>query len=52
MDDIRKMVTRVLGEPSFQRASEALRQDILASPSPAEVVPVLERLVAEYRATI
>ncbi|OQD53879.1 hypothetical protein BM536_026975 [Streptomyces phaeoluteigriseus] len=52
VDDIRKMVIRVLEEPSFQRASEGLRRDLLASPSPADVVPVLERLVAEHRATV
>lgn len=50
VDDIRKMVTRVLEEPSFRRSSDALRRDLLSSPSPADVVPVLERLVAEHRA--
>ncbi|MFE6621145.1 nucleotide disphospho-sugar-binding domain-containing protein [Streptomyces sp. NPDC057740] len=52
VDDIRKMVTRVLEEPSFRQGSQALRRDLLASPSPAEVVPVLERLVAEYRVAV
>jgi glycosyltransferase (activator-dependent family) len=52
VDDIRKMVTRVLEEPSFRQGSQALRRDLLASPSPADVVPVLERLVAEYRTAV
>ncbi len=47
--DVREMLVRVLGEPSFAHAAKRLRQEILATPAPREIVPVLERLTADYR---
>ncbi|MEK2478397.1 MULTISPECIES: activator-dependent family glycosyltransferase [Streptomyces] len=46
---LRDMVVRVLEEPSFRAAAERLRQEVLAEPTPGELVPVLERLTAEHR---
>jgi UDP:flavonoid glycosyltransferase YjiC (YdhE family) len=45
-DTIRDQVTRVLTEPSFARGAARLRQDALAAPSPADLVPTLEKLTA------
>ncbi|MEJ2885811.1 nucleotide disphospho-sugar-binding domain-containing protein [Actinomycetospora aeridis] len=46
---MRETIQRVLTEPSFQRGTDRLRSDLLATPAPAEVVPILERLTAEHR---
>ncbi|WP_067467622.1 activator-dependent family glycosyltransferase [Actinomadura macra] len=48
-EQIRDAVSRVLVEPSFQAGAQAIRQEILAQPSPHDTVPELERLAAEYR---
>lgn len=42
---IRDQVSRLLKEPSFKEAAERLRRDMLVCPSPADLVPTLERLV-------
>lgn len=47
--EMRDMIRRVLEEPPFGEGTDRLRHDLLATPSPAEVVPVLERLTAEHR---
>ncbi|QEU96281.1 activator-dependent family glycosyltransferase [Streptomyces kanamyceticus] len=47
--ELRTMLTRVLGEPSFARSAAALRTQTLAAPAPADLVPVLERLTAAHR---
>lgn len=47
-EDVRAAVLEVLGDPSYRRAAERLRAEHLARPAPAEVVPVLERLVRDY----
>lgn len=47
---LRDKLTRVLKDPSFHEAAQRLRAEILSEPSPAEVVPQLERLTARYRA--
>ncbi|GAA4549839.1 nucleotide disphospho-sugar-binding domain-containing protein [Amycolatopsis samaneae] len=47
--EMREQIQRVLSEPSFQRAADRLRTDWLATPSPSELVPVLERLTDEHR---
>ncbi|MFD7229128.1 activator-dependent family glycosyltransferase [Streptomyces sp. NPDC059881] len=47
--DLRTMLTRVLSEPCFARSAAALRAQTLAAPSPADLVPVLERLTAAHR---
>ncbi|MFF9011382.1 activator-dependent family glycosyltransferase [Streptomyces sp. NPDC014870] len=46
---MRKHLQRILDEPSFRTGAAVLNGDLQASPSPAEVVPVLERLTAQYR---
>ncbi|MHC5705245.1 activator-dependent family glycosyltransferase [Streptomyces tirandamycinicus] len=48
-DVLRKQVQRLITEPSFARGARRLQEELLAVPSPNEVVPVLERLVAEHR---
>lgn len=46
---LRDAVGRVLTEPSFAAAAGRLRRETLATPSPRDVVPVLESLTAEHR---
>ncbi|MFI9203892.1 nucleotide disphospho-sugar-binding domain-containing protein [Streptomyces sp. NPDC053048] len=48
-DEIRRELLRVLDGPSFQEGTERVRRDWLAAPSPAELVPALEKLTAEHR---
>ncbi|MCX4469497.1 Desosaminyl transferase EryCIII precursor [Micromonospora sp. MW-13] len=45
--EFRRNLLRLLDEPSFQRGADALYEDMLATPSPVETVPVLERLTAQ-----
>jgi glycosyltransferase (activator-dependent family) len=47
--ELRDMVRRVLDEPSFTRSASRLRQLMVGTPSPQEIVPLLERLTAEHR---
>ncbi|MFJ6944270.1 activator-dependent family glycosyltransferase [Streptomyces wuyuanensis] len=47
--ELRTMLVRVLDEPSFGRSAAALRAQSLATPLPADLVPVLERLTAAHR---
>ncbi|MFE0804280.1 nucleotide disphospho-sugar-binding domain-containing protein [Streptomyces sp. NPDC058812] len=49
VDDIRKMVTSLVEEPSFRRGAQSLRREIHAVPSPHDVVPVLERMTTHHR---
>ncbi len=49
LDLIRKQVTRVLTEPAFTEGAARMREDFLATPSPSEMVPILERLTATHR---
>jgi glycosyltransferase len=49
VDTMRKQLERVLTEPSFAAGAAGLYADTLAAPSPNEVVPVLEKLTAQYR---
>ncbi|GAA3947163.1 DUF1205 domain-containing protein [Actinomadura viridis] len=46
---LRDAVVRVLKEPSFAEAAARMRAEMLAEPSPAEIVPTLERLAARHR---
>ncbi|MEU0247486.1 nucleotide disphospho-sugar-binding domain-containing protein [Streptomyces sp. NPDC006235] len=46
---IAAQLARILEEPSFQRGAAEIHRDMLSAPGPAEVVPVLERLTAEFR---
>ncbi|MFD9718048.1 activator-dependent family glycosyltransferase [Streptomyces sp. NPDC059076] len=48
-DELRAMLVRVLTEPSFAHNAGRLREEMLAAPAPADLVPVLERLTAAHR---
>ncbi|KDN21997.1 activator-dependent family glycosyltransferase [Amycolatopsis rifamycinica] len=48
-DRVRELVTRLLDEPSFRRGAHRVRDEMTALPSPAELVPDLEKVVAGYR---
>ncbi|MCR6483493.1 DUF1205 domain-containing protein [Amycolatopsis sp. OK19-0408] len=48
--EMREAIQRVLTEPSFGQGAERLRRELLATPSPAETVPILERMTAAHRA--
>ncbi|MFH0520368.1 activator-dependent family glycosyltransferase [Streptomyces sp. M41] len=46
---LRDALDRVLTEPSFAAGADRLRRETLATPSPRDIVPVLESLTAEHR---
>ncbi|MFD6916215.1 activator-dependent family glycosyltransferase [Streptomyces virginiae] len=46
---LRDMLVRVLEDPSFARNAAGVRREMLGMPAPRDIVPVLERLTAEYR---
>jgi glycosyltransferase (activator-dependent family) len=46
---LRESLLRLLREPSFRAGAAALHRDMLATPTPAEAVPALERLTARCR---
>jgi glycosyltransferase (activator-dependent family) len=48
-DAVRKQLLRILTEPSFAEGAAALFEDMLATPSPNDIVPVLEKLTARHR---
>lgn len=48
-DALRAAVVRVLNDPSITAAARRQRDELLAAPSPAEVVRILERLTADHR---
>ncbi|MCX0241685.1 MULTISPECIES: nucleotide disphospho-sugar-binding domain-containing protein [Streptomyces] len=41
---VREQVTRLLTDPAFRSGAERLRMDLMASPSPSDIVPTLEKL--------
>ncbi|MEV1051127.1 activator-dependent family glycosyltransferase [Streptomyces sp. NPDC049887] len=47
--ELRDALGRVLTEPSFAAGADRLRRETLATPSPRDIVPVLESLTAEHR---
>lgn len=47
--EMRKQLLRLVEEPSFQAGADALHADWLALPAPADIVPTLERLTAQFR---
>lgn len=49
VDSMQKDLLRLIEEPSFQLGADALYEDMLATPAPKDVIPVLERLTAEHR---
>ncbi|AHH99940.1 activator-dependent family glycosyltransferase [Kutzneria albida] len=51
-EKIRDGVVRLLGEPGFAQSANRLRQEILTTPSPNEVVPLLERLTIQHRTSV
>jgi glycosyltransferase DesVII len=46
---VRDDVARIIGDPAFARAAGRLRDEVSAMPSPADVVPQLERIAVERR---
>ncbi|MCP3821462.1 DUF1205 domain-containing protein [Streptomyces sp. A3M-1-3] len=42
-------LSRMLTEPSFRRGAAAVYADLTSVPGPGEIVPVLERMAAQYR---
>jgi UDP:flavonoid glycosyltransferase YjiC (YdhE family) len=48
-DTVKKQLMRVLSDPELKQGATALYRDLLAVPSPAEAVPVLEKLTEEHR---
>ncbi|WP_279433617.1 activator-dependent family glycosyltransferase [Actinomadura sp. KC345] len=46
---LRDMLARVLDDPSFGERAALLRTEMLGTPAPADIVPLLERLTAEHR---
>lgn len=48
IDLLRDGLLRVLAEPDFRVGAERVRAEMAAEPSPAEIVPVLEKLAAEH----
>jgi glycosyltransferase (activator-dependent family) len=47
--EVRRQVEQLLGDPAFTEGAARLREEILALPSPNELVPELERLTTKYR---
>ncbi|MFI6516999.1 activator-dependent family glycosyltransferase [Spirillospora sp. NPDC050679] len=48
--ELRSRLLRLLEEPSFAARAAELRQEMVATPGPNDIVPVLEKLTAEHRA--
>ncbi|WUH98249.1 activator-dependent family glycosyltransferase [Spirillospora sp. NBC_00431] len=48
-DHLRAMLTRVLNEPGFHHNATRLRTETLATPTPAHLVPTLEKLTQHHR---
>ncbi|MEV4754140.1 activator-dependent family glycosyltransferase [Micromonospora sp. NPDC049559] len=49
VEELRGKLLRLLDEPSFRQRARQLRREILGTPAPNQIVPVLERLTAEHR---
>ncbi|MEV6906699.1 nucleotide disphospho-sugar-binding domain-containing protein [Amycolatopsis sp. NPDC051071] len=52
VEDLRKQISAVLTEESYQDGARVVHEEWKAMPLPAEVVPVLEKLTAEHRKTV
>jgi L-rhodinosyltransferase/glycosyltransferase len=48
-DALRKGLTRLLEDPSFQDGAAALHREMQEAPSPADLLPALEELTARHR---
>jgi glycosyltransferase (activator-dependent family) len=46
---LREKVSKVLDDPSFTKAAQHLRAEMLAEPTTNDIVPILEKLTAEHR---
>lgn len=46
---LRDNIGRLLGDPSFGLGAQRLRREVLAEPSPNDIVPLIEKLTAEHR---
>lgn len=49
---LRDKLVRLLTDPAFAAGAARLRDEVLADPKPNEIVPELERLVAQHRAPV
>jgi glycosyltransferase len=49
VDAMRKQLVRILEEPSFKAGAARVYEDVLSTPSPNDIVPILEKLTARYR---
>lgn len=49
---LREKVARVVTEPAFALAAGRLREEVLAQPTPNEIVPLIEKLTDEHRGRI
>jgi glycosyltransferase (activator-dependent family) len=49
IDEFRAKVVALLDDPSYARGAEELRAELLAVPSPRDIVPQLEELTARHR---
>lgn len=50
-DELRSQILHVLNDPSFAEGAMDLYEEMLGTPGPNEIVPVLERLTARHRAS-
>lgn len=49
IDEMRELIMRVATEESYQCGAEAVYNQWIATPSPSDIVPALERMTAEHR---
>ncbi|QEU96270.1 activator-dependent family glycosyltransferase [Streptomyces kanamyceticus] len=47
--ELRALLVRILEDPSFAERAARLRDEVIATPAPGDIVPVLERLTALHR---
>ncbi|MET9682316.1 activator-dependent family glycosyltransferase [Streptomyces coeruleorubidus] len=47
--ELRGLLARVLDDPSFARRAADLREEMLATPAPGDLVPTLQHLTARHR---
>ncbi|WP_093262975.1 nucleotide disphospho-sugar-binding domain-containing protein [Thermostaphylospora chromogena] len=47
VEEIRELITKVLEDPAYREGAAALYEDWRSRPSPADIVPELEKLAAE-----
>jgi protomycinolide IV desosaminyltransferase len=49
-ETLRDRIGRLLSDPALRAGAQRLRQEVLAEPSPNQIVPLIEQLTAEHRA--